>query len=158
MQSVYSRALAYWAKTVLFQADQLSISKQFYLTHRPGATTLGQSGPGRKAIKGYSTFFNAPASLEIHHQIVCVIARTSVRGVLTLCRDVVGVFYRPSQLGQHRHMSSFVSISVFVCVSVCEKISINYFPCYICESFRYIYIYIYIYIQTPPHKEDVTII
>ena len=55
------------------------------------------------AMKGCSTFPNAPASLEPHHQIVqCPIQDTRWGGVLTLCRGAVCVFYRPSRQGNHK--------------------------------------------------------
>ena len=57
------------------------------------------------AMKGYSAFPKAPASLEPHHQIVR--SRTLVGGVLPLCRSAVDVFYSPSRLG-NLHLSWFV--------------------------------------------------
>ena len=46
---------------------------------------------GAMAMKGYSAFPKALTLLEPHHQIV--------GGVLPFCRDAIGVFYSPSQVG-----------------------------------------------------------
>ena len=52
---------------------------------------------GTIAIKEYSAFHKAPELLELHNQIVlCRLQDT--RLVLTLWRDVFGVFYSPSQM------------------------------------------------------------
>ena len=61
--------------SVLFQTDQFSIGAQFSSIlpidmTLSGATTPGQSGPGRDSNDGYSAFSKAPALLEPHHQIV----------------------------------------------------------------------------------------
>ena len=63
------------SKTVPFQIIQFCISTQFssiWPIDRTlsGATTLGQSGPGAMAIKGYSASLKAPELLEPHPQIV----------------------------------------------------------------------------------------
>ena len=50
--------------------------------------------------KGYSAFPKVQALVEPHYQIFSAICRTPVGGVLPFCRDTVGVFYIPSQLGQ----------------------------------------------------------
>ena len=59
---------------------------------------------GAMAIKGYSAFPKAPASLDRHHEIVyCYIQDTRWGwggGFLPLCRGAVGVFYSPSRLGK----------------------------------------------------------
>ena len=53
------------------------------------------------AMKGYSTFPKSPALLGPYHQILYhLISRTLIGGVLLLCREPVGVFYSPSQLGK----------------------------------------------------------
>ena len=52
-------------------------------------------------MKGYSTFPKSPALLGPYHQILYhLISRTLIGGVLLLCREPVGVFYSPSQLGK----------------------------------------------------------
>ena len=53
----------------------------------PGVTTWGQSA---MAMKGYSIFPKAP---------VLLYPGLSLKRVIPLCRDAVGVFYRPSLLG-----------------------------------------------------------
>ena len=54
------------------------------------------------AILRYSTFPKTLALLKPHHQLLyCHIKDTRRGGVLLLCREPVGVFYRPSWLG-HR--------------------------------------------------------
>ena len=52
---------------------------------------------GVMAMEEYSAFSKAPALLKPHHQIVYKDTRWG--GVVPLCRDAVGVFYRPSRLG-----------------------------------------------------------
>ena len=59
------------ARTVLFQVIQFSISTQFssiWPIDRTlsDATTLGHSGPGSMAIKGYSAFPKAPVLLVLY--------------------------------------------------------------------------------------------
>ena len=45
--------------------------KQFYLTDRYDLDlTMGQVDLGAMPMKEYSAFFNGPALLELHHQIV----------------------------------------------------------------------------------------
>ena len=55
---------------------------------------------GAMAMKGYSAFPKAPALLEPHHQIVKYRIQNTRWAVLTLCRDIVGVFYRLRRLGK----------------------------------------------------------
>ena len=58
---------------------------------------------GAMTIKGYSAFLKVPALLEPHHE--CVLCHIQdIRwwgwgGVLPFCRDVVGIYHSPSQLG-----------------------------------------------------------
>ena len=54
---------------------------------------------GGMAMKGYSVFPKAPASLEPHLQIVQCHIQESHCGVLPLCRGAVGVFYNLCRLG-----------------------------------------------------------
>ena len=67
------------------------------------------------AVKGYSTFPKAPASLEPHHQIV---SWTLVEvGVLSFCRDAVGVFCSPNQLGYPLNGKPLKSVDHFIYLS-----------------------------------------
>ena len=50
------------------------------------------------AMKGSSAFPKAPALLEPHYQIVCVISTPLIRGFLPVSRGAVGVFFGTSQL------------------------------------------------------------
>ena len=65
-----------YAKTVLFQITQFSVSIQFSFiwpidTTISGATTPGQGRPGNEGNEGGNSVFpKAPASLELHHHIV----------------------------------------------------------------------------------------
>ena len=52
------------------------------------------------AMKGYPAFPKAPTLLEPHHQILSVISRTLVGGILLLSRKAVVVFYSPSWLSK----------------------------------------------------------
>ena len=94
-------------KEFLFRTIQFSISTQF--------TSIWTKGPhqvlpfwarvnlGAIAMKRFSGFSKAPASLEPHHQIVQNHTRTLVGGgvgFLHLCRSAVGVFYNSSRLGK----------------------------------------------------------
>ena len=68
---------------------------------RSGATTLGQSRPGSI---GNKVVLHIPESSKTRASASdCFMSKTGhslVGGVvLTLCRDVVGVFYNPSRLG-----------------------------------------------------------
>ena len=65
-----------------------------------GATTPGQSGPGRDGDKEAFCIPKTPALVEPHHQIVYCHTRMLAGGVLLLCRDAVIVFCNPSRLGQ----------------------------------------------------------
>ena len=65
-----------------------------------GAFTPDQSGPesdGNKEVVRIPSKFQHYWSLTI--RLFSFISRTLVGGVLTLCRDVVGVFYSPNSLG-----------------------------------------------------------
>ena len=53
---------------------------------------------GATAMKKYSTLPKVPSLLEPYDQIFSVIYLLGVGG-LSLCRDTVGVFYSPNQLG-----------------------------------------------------------
>ena len=54
---------------------------------------------GVMAMKEYSTFLKVPER-ESHDQIqLSIIPGESLECVLLLCRDAVGVFHTPSQLG-----------------------------------------------------------
>ena len=61
---------------------------------------------GVMSMKGYSKFHKPPAILELHYQNVqCYIqdnhSGCGVGVMLLLSRDAVGVFYRPSRLGNY---------------------------------------------------------
>ena len=72
------------------------------------------------AMKGYSAFPKAAASLEPHHQIVqCHIQDTHGVGVLPLCRGAVGVFYSPIRLGKN----IFVLCSMISCCVIKRLLS-----------------------------------
>ena len=70
------------------------------------------------AMKGYSTFLKALAFLEPQHQITLFHIRTLVDGwgggeILSLCRDIVGVFYSaPGRLGKNILYKNFSKIYV----------------------------------------------
>ena len=54
---------------------------------------------GTIAMKGYSAFPKAPALLEPLHQIVCVISRTLVGGILLIYGEAVGAaFCSPNRI------------------------------------------------------------
>ncbi len=59
-------------------------------------TTLGQSGPGRNDNEG---LLHIPQSSSITGASPSDCLVLYPGGVLLLCRDAVGVFYSPSQLG-----------------------------------------------------------
>ena len=94
------------SKTVLFQAIKFSISMLFNSIWPIdmallGATTLGQSGP---ASDGDEEVLHIPQSANITgtppSDCLVLYPGYSLRGgVLPLCREAVGVFYSPSQLG-----------------------------------------------------------
>ena len=94
-----------YVKTVLLQIIQFSISMQFSSilpTDRTlsGAATLGQSGPGRDANDGV---LHIPQSSSITGTSPsdCLVSNTghSLKGVLPLCIDAVGIFYSSSWQG-----------------------------------------------------------
>ena len=118
------------SKTVLFQTIQFSISTQFSSIDKPlsCATSSRQSGPWSD---GNERVLRIPQSSSItgasssdclvsyqdnrqrgsypfaEMQLVYSIAladratRTLIGGVLSLCREAVGVFYSPRQLGKY---------------------------------------------------------
>ena len=60
-------------------------------------------------MKGYSAFSKAPALLKPHHQIVLwSYTGHSLLGVLSLCRDAVGVFYILSRLDNANRSICFI--------------------------------------------------
>ena len=127
MQSVYSTApQTNWGVshlfthsyiTVLLQTIHFNVSTQFSPV-RPidgtlsGALILGQSGLTIRLFR--------------------VILRTLVGGVYSICRDVVGVFYSPSWLGQSKFLRRSVIILEYSdyclhlhCYIVSQVIQIN---------------------------------
>ena len=66
-----------------------------------GTTTLGQSGPGSN---GNEEVLCIPqiSSITVASPSGCFLSypRYSLRGVLYLCQDAVGVFYSPSRLAK----------------------------------------------------------
>ena len=101
-------------QTVLFQAIQFSIShlftlsfnvKQFYLT-LSGVTTLGQSEPGSDDNEGALHIAKISKAGALPPDDLMLYPGHLLVGVLSLCRDVVSVFYFSSQLDQS---------SVFIC-------------------------------------------
>ena len=96
------------AQTILFQTILFSISRQFSSIWsidmtQTGATTLGYSGPWSDGIK---RVLRIPQKLQYYWTLNIVsfgiINRTLVGGVLTLCRDALGVLYSSRRLGQVR--------------------------------------------------------
>ena len=74
-----------FSQKVLMQIIQFSISTQFnsiWPIDRTlsGATTLSRVDLGTLGMNEYFNFPKAPALLEPHHRIVCVISRTLVGG------------------------------------------------------------------------------
>ena len=83
------------------------------------------------ALKEYSAFPKAPTLLKPHYQIACVMSRTLIGGVLPLCKDAVGVFYSPSQLGLCVYIYIYIylldkSNSSFVSLIFVHQIFKNY--------------------------------
>ena len=64
---------------------------------------------GAMAMKGYSAFPKAPASLEPHHQIVSCHKQDTRWGGCTPLQMWAGVFYSPNQLGKPKKWSHIVS-------------------------------------------------
>ena len=96
-------------KNISIQAIQFNQTIQFSLSmplvlFNPldralsGATKPGQNGPGSNGNERCSVFPKAPALLEPHQQMFCVILGHSLGGVLPLCRGAVSVFYSPNTL------------------------------------------------------------
>ena len=70
---------------------------------------------GAIAMKGWSAFLKAPASLEHHHPIVhCHMQDTPWVGVLPLCRGAVGVFYSPTDWAYIYTLGMGMIVRVFV--------------------------------------------
>ena len=89
---------------------------------------------GAMAMKGYSAFHKAPASLELHHQIVsCHYQGTHWRS-LPYPQKCSRCILQPKPTGQN-----FESINLFQPVH-------NYLSIYLLFFFFFSYIYIYIYI------------
>ena len=91
----YFKQFSSASKTVLFQTIQFNKSSQF------SATIPSQSGPGSY---GNDEVLHTPQSSSItgHSRLDCLgsYPRHSLGGdVLPLCAEAVGVFYRPSLLG-----------------------------------------------------------
>ena len=87
--------------------------KQFYVTHRSGATTPSQSGPGSNGNEGVLHIPQiSKAGASLTHCLVSYL-RHSLGGVLLLYRDTVSVLYCPSQLGSFKfgHEYGLLSIS-----------------------------------------------
>ena len=98
-------------KTDLFQTIQLSISMQFssiWPRDRTlsGAITPSQSGPGSDGNEGVFRILQSFSITETSPSD-CLVSYLghSLGGVLSLCRDSIGVFYCSSRLGR----------SIFVC-------------------------------------------
>ena len=76
-------------------------------------------------MKGYSTFLKAPGLEPQHQMFPCHIQDIRWEGVLPLCRDAVGVFYRPSQL---RDDVKVFNYSAYSASSSCRSLSIDFKP------------------------------
>ena len=104
-------------QTVLFQTMQFSISllcldfkvhslnvKQFYLIHRQDPVRCYHSGLEwtweRWQWRGTQHFPKLQHYWNLIIRLLSVISRTLTEGVLSLCREAVGVFYSPSRLGE----------------------------------------------------------
>ena len=90
-------------KIVLFQIIQFSISTQFSSRTLSGATTPSQSGPERDDNEG---LLRIPQSSSITgtspSACLCHIQDTRGGGVLSLCREAVGVFYSLTRLRKRK--------------------------------------------------------
>ena len=127
------------SKRLVFQTIQFNISTQFSFIWPvdrtlPGAITPGQSAPERDGNKCVLCIPQHYWNFTII--FFSVIFRILVRGVLPLCREAFGLFYRPIRLGK-LSLSFSLSLSLYIYI---------YIYIYICDLCVYIYIYIYIYI------------
>ena len=92
-------------KTVPFKTIQFSISAQFNFNWPvdrtlSGATTLGQSGPGSDGNEG----------VLLISQSSSITGTTPSDCLVSYPGDAIGVFYRPSRLGQLKEKSNFISV------------------------------------------------
>ena len=75
------------------------------------ASTLGQSGPGSNDNKEVLHFPQSSSDWSLTIRLFNVMFRTLITGVLALSRDVVGVFYNPSQLDCKANKNLIVTIT-----------------------------------------------
>ena len=100
-------------------------------------------------MNGYSAFPKALAILEPHHQIFCDISRTLVWRVLSLCREAVGVFYNPSQLGMSTclglfHVKRFGNrVHCMLIFIFSLKLFLNEF--FVCFSFSFLFFFFFFF-------------
>ena len=101
----FSASTVLMLEIVLFEVIQFSISTKFSSIWTidwtlSGVTTPGQSGPGSDGNGGV---LRIPQRSSITGTSLsdCLVSYLghSLEEVLLLCRDAVGVFYRPSRLG-----------------------------------------------------------
>ena len=68
-----------------------------------GVTTPGQSEPASDGNKKLLRLPQISSITDALPLLFSVISKTLVGGVLPLCRDVVGIFYSTSRLGEFNH-------------------------------------------------------
>ena len=86
-----------------------------------GATILGQSGP---RSNDNEEVLHIPPNLQnwcLNIRLLNIISRTIMRRWLPFCRDVVSVFYCPSQLDLKKSWIFLIAtcIYIYICVSMC---------------------------------------
>ena len=87
-----------------------------------GVTTPGHSGPGSDGNEG---ILRIPPKLQhfwnLTIRLFSVISRTVIGGgeVLPLCREAVGVFYRPGLMGEE--IKSWIKVKTFSSPCICFK-------------------------------------
>ena len=149
-------------KTVLFQAIHFSISIQFCLIWPidrtlSGAITPGWSGPRNEDNEGL-VHIPQSSSITATSWSDCLVTYLghSLRRILPLCRNAIGVFYNLSWLAKY----VCVCVCVFVCIHVCIHVYIHVCVCvytcvytciYMCVCVcihMCVYMYIYMCVYT----------